>query len=62
MHKFIVITALAASLMVSTAVIAAPANLAGAIARDSALTLVRGGGVGGAHIGGGAVAASMLGA
>jgi len=53
MHKVMVITALAASLMVSTAVIAAPANLAGAIAPDSALTLVRGGvGVGGAHMGG----------
>jgi hypothetical protein len=54
MHKVMVITALAASLMVSTAVLAAPANLAGAIAPDSALTLVRGGvGAGGGHIGGG---------
>ena len=56
MNKVMVITALAASLLVSTAAIAAPANLAGAFTPEGGLTLVRGGGGGGGagvHVGGG---------
>ena len=57
MNKVMVITALAASLLVSTAAIAAPANLADALQPTTGLVLVKGGGFvggGGGHIGGGA--------
>ena len=52
MNTIMAMTALAASLMVSTAAVAAPANLEDAIAPDGVLTLVRGGGGGGGgHMG-----------
>ncbi|MGA7456923.1 MAG: hypothetical protein WBW51_06305, partial [Methyloceanibacter sp.] len=62
MNNVMAMTALAAGLMVSTASIAAPANLADALQPTSGLTLVKGsgggggmgGGGGGGHMGGGA--------
>ncbi len=54
MNKVIVISALAAGLAVSTAALAAPGHLAGALAPEATLTLVRsGGGGGGGGLGGG---------
>lgn len=54
MNKVVAMTAIAAGLLVSSAALAAPANLADAFAPDGALTLVRGGGGGGGggHMGG----------
>ena len=56
MNNVMAMTALAASLLVSTAAIAAPANLADALQPTSGLTLVKGGGGGG---GGSAAAAAI---
>ncbi len=53
MNNVMAMTALAASLLVSTAAIAAPANLADALQPTSSLTLVKGGGGGGGLGGGG---------
>jgi hypothetical protein len=47
MNKVMAMTALAAGLMVSTAALAAPVNLADALAPQATLTLVRSGGGGG---------------
>src|SRR4029078_12444952 len=53
MNNVMAMTALAASLLVSTAAIAAPANLSDALQPASGLTLVKGGGGGGGFSGGG---------
>ena len=56
MNNVMAVTALAASLLVSTAAIAAPANLADALHPTTGLILVKGGGFvggGGGHMGGG---------
>jgi hypothetical protein len=57
MNKVMAMTALAASLLVSSAALAAPSNLADALQPASGLTLVKGGGgggsFGGGHMGGG---------
>ena len=54
MNNVMAMTGLAASLLVSTAAIAAPANLADALQPTSGFILVKGGGGGGGFVGGGA--------
>ena len=59
MNNVMAMTALTAGLLVSTAAIAAPANLSDALQPASGLTLVKGGGGfggGGGHMGGGGYA------
>lgn len=53
MNNVMAMTALAASLLVSTAALAAPAHLADALQPTGGLTLVKGGGGGGGGFGGG---------